>query len=809
MQQTDWKYLGREAILIVLLAYLVLAGGTLSGMIAYPLRLINAVLAALLFGGWLLWKLLRRDKLLVTGLERAWLFFLGSQLLATVFSDDPRRSLPWLALWLSYALLFYLVYELVREGWAAELIEKALLIAGGIAIALALYQLIQIYTDWHTAVAGLELAPSFSFRISGVLGDANLLAAFTNLLLPLALTRALASRSRGSQLLLGFLWLAVLVVVFFTDSRGGLLGLGMGLFIVGWGWMRILSDKARELSSRAWGWLRARRWLFYGLVLLILVLGAYAGLRILGSGGDTTHAPVASARDIYWQAAAAAFLANPIVGIGPGIYPSYLMQIWSTPPARPYLHAHSTPFNIGAESGMLGFFALFGLLIAIWRRAAGGWRAQDAAGRARWVGIAASLTGFSLHSLVDDFLPFGAAGGVLMILLALWLAPIPREEEAAQESEGPSPLWLLAPALLTAVLAIGPLRAQAQAEQAARLGNAGDWLAAAEGMQIAADLDPGYAVYWQQTAYAYGRAAAVNAVYADLALQSYVRATQLEPVYSLPWANWAALSAANGHFDAAADAMQAAANRAPEGALYYLNLGSYLESLDDINAAQEAYNRALSLEPDWRASAFWTRSDLRQETLAAFEPPPPDPGRAVEEARIMAGEARDLIAAGDLDAGRDLLAQVYAINAQESELYLGLAEIAVAEGDPELAERYIQVGLLVQATSNQHKAEMLLLWAEIALQQGDQVAALERYQNALDAITTENLYGWGSRGWVPYDLFVFQRQGFAEDLLPQVERADIPVSVAERLLVLADLYAERGEVDLAEAVRSILAPYLP
>ncbi len=808
MRQTDWKYLGREALLIVLLGYLVVAGGTLSGMIAYPLRLINAVLAGLLFGGWLLWKLLRREKLLVTGLERAWLFFLGSQLLATVFSDDPRRSLPWLALWLSYALLFYLMYELLRKGWPAELVEKTLLIAGAIVIGLGLYQVGTLYLDWRAAVDELAIAPGFSFRISGLLGDPNLLAAFTNLLLPLALARALASRKGAGQVLLGLLWLAGLAVVYFTDSRGGLLGLAMGLFIVSLGWMRILSDRARQVSSQVWAWLRARRWLFYGLLLALLVLGAYAALLALGGGGDTTHAPVASARDIYWQAAAAAFLAKPVSGTGPGIYPSYLMQIWSTPPARPYLHAHSTPFNIGAESGLLGFFAFFGLLIAIWRRAAGGWREQDAAGQARWVGIAASLAGFSVHSLVDDFLPFGAAGGVLMILLALWLAPIPREEQA-EAAEGLNPLWLLVPALLTAVLAINPLRAQGVAEEAARFGNGGDWVAAAEGMQAAAERDPGYAVYWQQAAYAYGRAAADNPIYHDLALQSYVRATQLEPVYSLPWANWAALSAANDLFDRAAEGMQAAADRAPEAGLYWLNLGSYQENLGNVKAASEAYMQALSLEPDWSASAFWTRSALRQETLAAFEPPPPDPGRPVEEGRILAGEARAAIANGDLEQGRSLLEQVYAINSQDAELYLGLAEIAMAEDELELTERNIQVGLLVQATSNQHKAEMLLLWAEIAAQQGDDEATLERYQGAFEAITTENLYGGGSRGWVPYNLFVFQRQGLAEDLLPQLERADIPASVALRLLVLADLYEEMGQPDQAEVVRAVLGPYLP
>jgi tetratricopeptide (TPR) repeat protein len=231
--------------------------------------------------------------------------------------------------------------------------------------------------------------------------------------------------------------------------------------------------------------------------------------------------------------------------------------------------------------------------------------------------------------------------------------------------------------------------------------------------------------------------------------------------------------------------------------------------LDDEAAAQVAYTTALTLEPDWAASAFWTRSALRQATLASFEPPPPEPGRPLIEARRMAGAARAAIAAGDLDAGRRMLQEVYALNNQESELYLGLAELAVAEGDVALAEDYIRAGFVVQATTNQHKAAMMLLLAEIAAEQGEDDLAIERYQAAFAAITTESLYGWGSRGWVPYNLFVFQRQSFAEDLLPQLERADIPLSVAQRLLVLANLYEERGETEQAAAVRAALAPYLP
>jgi hypothetical protein len=56
---------------------------------------------------------------------------------------------------------------------------------------------------------------------------------------------------------------------------------------------------------------------------------------------------------------------------------------------------------------------------------------------------------------------------------------------------------------------------------------------------------------------------------------------------------------------------------------------------------------------------------------------------------------------------------------------------------------------------------------------------------------------------------VFQRHAFPEDLLPQLVRADITIDIAQRLLVLADLYEDAGLSDQAAAVRETLAEYLP
>lgn len=803
-RRTDWGYLAREALLVVLFAYMLVVGGTFTGLIDYQVRLITTMLGGLVFGIWLLGRLFSGHRLLNTGLERAWLLFIGAQIVAVVFSEDPRRSLGPGLIWIGYVLIFYMAYDLLRRGWAGELLEKALLIAGAVVVGLALYQLVGAYSAWRGAIAGLDIFPSFAVRVSGVVGDPNLLSATVNLLLPLALTRAIASRNRASQLVLALFFLAGLAAVHFTDSRGALLGLGAGLAVVALGWVGLLSERARSLAGAVWAWLRGRRWALYGLVLLVLLAGLLLAVRLLGFEGDTTHAPVASARDVYWQAAAAAFRADPVTGVGPGIYPAYLMQLWSTPPARPYLHAHSTPFNIAAESGLLGFAAFFGLLIAIFRSGWRGWLDQDRAGKARWVGIAASLAGFSMHSLVDHFLPFPLIGLILMVLLAMWLAP-----SNAQSQKRFSPLWLLVFGLAGLLLSVAGLRASHRAADAVEQYEAGDWLAAAQGMERAADLDPMFGFYWVQSGYAYGLLAEQSPVYADLAIAAYQRGLALEPVYGLNHANLAALYAQEGLSDEALQAYQDAVGRSPEEADFWLNLGALEEDRGEGNAARQNYQQALQLDPDIAEIAFWQGSALRQEALAGFEPMDTPPEHNREAARRLVAQARDAIEMGDLHSGEALLLDAYALNDQEVSLYLGLAELALARGDGDLADLYLRASLVPLATSNQAKVEAILMQAERLDQSGDHEAALERYRIAYEAILGRNVYGWGARGWTPYNFFVFFRSGFSEDVLPQLLRTDIPMDIAQRLLRLAELYEEAGDGGAAEQVRAALQPYLP
>ena len=802
MKPATLTYLWREMALLSLFAYVVLLGGGFAALIDIRLQAFSLILASGVFGAWLLHSLLKKERLHRSGLELALLLFIGSQIIAVLFSEDPRRSLPHSITWLVYVLALYLVLDLLRKGWPAELIEKCLLIAGAMVIGFGLVELAGVYFSWRAAVAGLEFAPTFQQRISGFLGDPNLLAAFTNLIIPLAVARALVSGKLSRTLLFG-LALAGVIVLFFADSRGGFLSFGTAMVILAALWITVVSAGGKRQALKLWKYVSARKTMFFLLAVAAIAAAGILAWQVFSFQGDTTHAPALTARNIYWQAAGNAVVEDPLTGVGPGLYPVTLMQIWSTPPARPYLHAHSLPFQIAAESGLLGLVALGFLAAAIGNRAWGAWRSLDYGGCARWAAALAALVGLGVHSLVDDFFPFPAVGVSAMVLLA-FVMPVSKGKSKAG---GISQLWLGVPALAAAVFTGYALAAYSHADRGISLGEIEDWGAAASEVDTAAQSDNRSAFYWLQAGFVYARLGETDSGYYDESIASYQRGIGLEPQYALNHANLGSLFWTSGQQSEGLAQMRIATALAPEAWLFWLNQGIYEETLGYLEEAESSFHDALALFPEIAGAQFWQKSEFRQTTLDTFEPP-----LAAETTRAQAVAAADAgrrsIVSGDLAAARELLVQAYELNDQEVSVYVGLAELAFANGDFEEAEQFVNVALLIQATSTHSKAESVLLAAEIALAKGESEVALQRYQVAYGAILSDTSYGWGSAGWSPYAWFVFQRRAFPEDLVPQLVRADITTSIAERLLVLAELYESAGFSDEAQSVRAELQPYL-
>ncbi|MDW8325889.1 MAG: O-antigen ligase family protein [Anaerolineales bacterium] len=782
-------YLLREALLILLWAYVILIGGGVNGLVTFRVQLLSTLLMLALGGLWLGGLLLRRQAVPRAGLEWAALVFLGAQLVTVLLSQDVRRSLPLPAQAVAYIIIFYGAYTLTRSGWPAELTEKTLLIVGSIVIGLAGTELAQRYLSWLALTAGQTVAPDFQYRLYSVFGDANLLSSFLNILTPPALARALVTPRRATRILL-LLWLiAALGVQAFTLSRGGQVGLAVALGVLATLWIAVVSEDARARAVTAWGWLRARPALLFVLAAIAAAMFAFAVYRVFTFEGSATQGPATQARSLFWGAAWQAFTSSPIWGTGPGTFPTAYMRYSSSPPDRIYLHAHSVAFTTAAESGLIGLGAVIFVVVAI---AVALWKARHKPGfaaRARWAAVAASWAGFLAHSQVDDHTRYLAVALPLAILLGCTLA-----EESEARPTSFHPLWLLLPGLAAALFTGYSLRAYALSEQAVEAGD--DWARAAQLFDQAANADPALAFYWQQAGYAYGRLAAEGDTAAlEAGIARLERARDLEPAYAVTHANLAALYWQAGRRADALAAMQQATQLAPLAATYHLNLGLYAEALSQPETARAAYRRFLSLRAASAGLSFWSETPVRREALATATLPESPPLERV----------RALVAAGQLNEAEQELLAAWRDNTQLPWVYTGLAELARARGDWALAERQIENALWVQNVQIEQQVDALLTAGEIAHAQGRTAEALIRYENVWWAVSEYGSLGWGSAGWTPHAYFAYQRRALPVDELPQLARADLSPEMARRLLPLGELRLANGQPEkAADLYRALL-----
>ena len=800
----NWHFLMRESALILIWVYVIVVAGTITGLINFRIHVFSAVLGGIMLGVWVIRYVVQSRKISKSGFDLGLIILLGTQLLAMIFSEDFRRSAASMAVLISAILIFYFILEKVRHQWSPEMLIRTLLITGGIVVGLALFEYFQNYLSWRQIAQSVSYPPTFDYRLYAVFGEANLLAAFVNLLLPLALCQVFSTKNKAARILVGLMVFANLSIVYFSSSRGGLLASLAAIFIFCMGWFWYVSDRARSMAEKVWKFLRSRFFLLGVILLVGVALAIWVMLPLLSIRGDATHGPLLQSRTLFWSAVWKTFLSSPWLGIGPGVYPSAYLQFNEIPPDRPYLHAHSVPMNILAESGLIGFLGaaiFFGVLL---RKLWGSRKGLKFAQRARWVAISASLVGVSVHSLVDNFLPYPSVSLVIIVFVAILISQAKHADSEIENSPNNSfSVWCL---VLPGICVLGffaySLRAYLDSERAVNAAWAGDWQTTSVEFDNAIDHDPGLGLYWFEQGYTQGVLAAQgNDDALTKSIAFYERGLSHEPHYSLHYANLSALTWQAGDHNSAIARLEHAIEQAPHMPIFYFNLGIYHETLGDFESATQAYRQTLSLQPELAVSDFWRQSEFRREMLSVWKdanvadtPPQND---------LELGKAA--LESGDFAAAESYLESAWKRKNRSISLYVALAELAHGRDKLDEAEGYLQAALWLQnPKSNKAKVLPLLMLAEIKLERGDPLQALVYFQQVYVAVTDTTIYGWGTKGWDPYAWFVFQRRSLPVDLLPQLDRLPLTPELIKRLMPLADLYEKMGEqVKSDEVIRTL------
>lgn len=813
-------YLLQEAALILLFSYFILAGGTINGLLRFRLRLISHLLLLTVFALWLGYRLRRRQRLTRSALDLPIVIFLLAQLGTTILSTDPRRSLSYLGLMGIYALSFYLLSDLLVNGWPAELLVKCLLIVGAIVIGFGLADIIGWYASWWTLGGAAHSLPPTQLRIYSILGDANMTASFLNLLIPLALVRIGDTKAWSSRLLLALWLLGALIVQFFTSSRGGWLGTAT-VVAASFG-LLVIASGGRDKMAAWWRILRTRPWLLIltGLGITVLAAGGtWLGLKQLQ---HPSHGGILIARRDFWLSAWYTFLSSPLWGTGPFTYGTQFMKYTPIPPWRPYPHAHSYLMTTAAETGIIGLVASGWMALAIVVAFKRTWQLAGREHRLLMAGCGASLLGFSVHSLVDNHVSVPAIALALIVALALALndqldqGPRTRDQGPRTRDQGPGtkdqrpgtrvrtllvPGLLLTAGLFRSDLAYWPFI------QGVQLANQGQWAQAAPLIDKAASLDPYLAFYQLQSGYVHGRLAAENTTHLEQAIERYEQGIALEPDYSLNHANLASLYWQAEREEEALQQMKAAINLAPGESLYHLNLGYYYEQLGFNEDATHEYQLFLTKKPSLAEGSYWRQTPLRRQTVEQWKETNPTP--IISSPRSYGDYTQLGWQEFDQKQPEKALAafqMALSLNGAQIEAYYSLGATYMALGEHEQAKYYLQAALNIPTSHMDEKMGPLLTLGRLAYLQGKLDEAITSYELALGIVEEYTIYGWGTLGWSPYGNFLFHRESIAPDLLPQLIRADITDSLAERYLELGGWYEEVGDQDKAiETYRQVLA----
>jgi O-antigen ligase len=322
---------------------------------------------------------------------------------SAVFSGDPTDAFSEITTFVLEGIgLFFMITNVVRSIDVLKRVVWVLLVVGALLGALSLYQqvtrtfannyggfaqLSQAVFDVGTSIVAPDLQP----RLAGPIGEKNRYAQVMLMLVPLGLFWAVNSRRtvvRAATLVMTGL---IAVGVALTFSRGAAVGfLLVGLLMLGLGYIR-----PSQLLL-----------LGLGVVATFLIvpsylerLGSIANLANVVSGASDASNPDGSilSRVTEGLAALLAFADHPILGVGPGLFPTVYRHYADLVGIRVLAadrEAHDLYVGIAAETGLPGLLTFLGIMWLTLR--------DLVRARRRWVGRNPELANIATAFLLSE-----------------------------------------------------------------------------------------------------------------------------------------------------------------------------------------------------------------------------------------------------------------------------------------------------------------------------------------------------------------------------------------------------------------------
>ena len=826
-----------QTLVILLTLYYTLLGGFAVGVHESRWRLVTYILTGLLWAGWLVNRLKRKQPWPRTPLDWPLLALIVTVILSTIFSTDPRLSFDSLLLTLAYGLCFYFAVDLVKNRVLTETIINAMLLTALVICAVGLFEYWQwYYGDWlgevNRRAANIPWSLSTSRRIKSVLNNPNILAYYLLPILGLSLYKLSYTHNRLIRLGWSAWILLGLAIIFLTQSRGGLLGAITVLII--FGGLQLAGLGVTRASSldrfRAWLYLAIGLAAIFGLLLLLWpIISRTSNIGSFNLGQ----------RDSIWRIALATIGAFPWLGSGPGTFGQQYLIFRDTGNDFLHSHAHNLWLTLTAEEGFIGLVAILWLNLAFLWAISSSLPATQKSQRGLVIAALAALGGMTVHNLLDDFLDYPMLT-LYAIFLAVLSLNLPQDDTLTAPATSK---WANLPNLLATILAVMMggsalwFQPAFAAYDLARASAAKDnWTQAAQYLEQAVAGDPHYHFYQQQLTLVYGKLAPKDDALLAQAIAQQTNLLQQSSHYSLDYANLACLHQQANNLPTAIQAMTQAIALEPaqiqnyrswrvSRLAYQFSLVQLYEQHQQAGPAQELSVQILAVYPWATASPFWTERPQQLQTLInriehSMNDASPgsliyladlyyyagDAQRSVaiirqllnnqsQDGPILTRLSRALFRLEEVEAALTTLNQALALEPYNPEARLIRAQVFMQQNKIQDAEADLRV--LIATTPG---AEAYTVWGQLAEQQGLLLEAKQRYQQAVLAATALE---------TGYAYVIWRREPLPEEALPCVLIPYTPQQLSQPALALGHLLESEGNPTAALQVYRLLLRFEP
>ena len=630
---------------------------------------------------WLGWKWLFDDRLIRSGVDKYLGFFFLATCLSTAFSINPGFSLEKLIGISSYLLGFYLLLDLKRSPKLWQGIINALLITAGLSSLLILIPAFTWIKLYQITPLQILTNPAYLLRVIPRLPytiylHPSVTAGYLVMILPLGFYQLIQSKKifwKVFQALGLFLHLSVF---FLTQSRGGLLGFLCLLVVLAVLYRKKIWDFIFQSKIRGL------------LAVAALSLAGTGYIFLMGrSRGFSLSDFNVQIRFHLWSSAFKIIQENPWFGSGLGTFAMKYLEVRdATFDPGTMIHAHNQLIQITTELGILGLITLlmiFWQIIRQLRKEPGGLPATSR--------VALTALGGLFGVLIPDAIFTSSMIVLLFIFYLVWILP-PQKDHLSF----PKPWGLGLLSLAAVLLACGggwiiwKIQPYNLALVAAEQDN---WQEASTALLSTLERDPDNPYYQHALGYIHGQVACQSGEGYDESLAYYQQSFESYNRWGIDHANAGMLFAASGDYQNAANQMKTAIQLFPQNSFFNCLLGDYYLQLNKPEDAVQSYKLCIADNPHYLDSPYWQEEQSKKELLPAV----------IDQV------------------------ETYLENRDDEELLKQLAELYLATGEVEDADRFIQEYLLQYPDD----LEGTLIYFKILESAGDLSTAEEKIKQLL------------------------------------------------------------------------------